>query len=105
MDNAISNSPADSNTPITVSSNEKVQGVTLTVSNPVTKNINIKDNQIQTSKKDKANHGFGLNNIKAVAKEYNGFVNLTCENNLFIIEIGLIFKEENSYEKAVQIFE
>ena len=105
LDNAISNSPADSNTPITVSSNEKVQGVTLTVSNPVTKNINIKDNQIQTSKKDKTNHGFGLNNIKAVAKEYNGFVNLTCENNLFIIEIGLIFKEENSYEKAVQIFE
>ena len=46
-----------------------------------------------------------VDNIKAVVREYNGFVNLTCENNLFIIEIGLMFKEENSYDKAVQIFE
>lgn len=105
LDNAVSNSPANSNAPITVTSSEKIQGVTLIVSNPVAQNIDIKDNRIKTSKKDKTNHGFGLDNIKAVAKEYNGFVNLTCENNLFIIEIGLIFKEENSYEKAVQIFE
>ncbi|MBR4050444.1 MAG: GHKL domain-containing protein [Clostridia bacterium] len=105
LDNAVFNSPQKSLTPITISSVEQSNGCILTVSNPVSKPVEIKNNKIQTSKKDKTNHGFGLDNIKAVAKEYNGFVNLTCENNLFIIEIGLMFKEENSYEKAVQIFE
>lgn len=105
LDNAITNSPADISTPITVTASEKSQGVILSISNRVINNIEIKNNKIKTSKKDKTNHGFGLDNIKAVAKDYNGFVNLTCENNLFIIEIGLMFKGENSYEKAVQIFE
>lgn len=105
LDNAVVNSPLNSILPIVISSKEQSNGFILTVSNPVSKTVEIKNNKIKTSKKDKANHGFGIENIKAVAKEYNGFVNLTCENNLFIIEIGLMFKGENSYEKAVQIFE
>ena len=105
LDNAVFNSPQGSITPITINSVEQNNGCILTVSNPVSKQVEIKNNKIQTSKKDKTNHGFGLDNIKAVVREYNGFVNLTCENNLFIIEIGLMFKEENSYDKAVQIFE
>lgn len=105
LDNAVFNSPQGSITPITIGSVEQNNGCILTVSNPVSKQVEIKNNKIQTSKKDKTNHGFGLDNIKAVAREYNGFVNLTCENNLFIIEIGLMFKGENAYEKAAQIFE
>ncbi len=104
LDNAVFNSPPNSLTPITISSREQNNGVILTVSNPVSKPVEIKNNRIKTSKKDKINHGFGIENIKTVAKEYNGFVNLTCENNLFIIEIGLMFKGEISYEKAAQLF-
>ena len=104
LDNAVFNSPPGSITPITIGSVEQNSGVIFTVSNPVLKNVEIKNNKIKTTKRDKLNHGFGIENIKAVAKKYNGFVNLTCENNLFIIEIGLMFKGENAYEKAAQIF-
>lgn len=104
LDNAVFNS-SDNTVPISIVSREQTNGVIITVSNPVNKPVEIKNNRIKTSKKDKLNHGFGIDNIKSVAKEYNGFVNLTCENNLFIIEIGLMFKGENSYEKAAQIFE
>ena len=105
LDNAICAAPENASSPITISSLEQNTGFILTITNPVAQSVEIRNNRIRTSKKDKTNHGFGIDNIKAVAKEYNGFVNLTCENNLFIIEIGLMFKGENSYEKAVQIFE
>lgn len=104
LDNAICATPENSNSPITIISFEQSNGVIIKISNPVDKFVEIKNNRIKTSKKDKSNHGFGIENIKAVAKEYNGFVNLTCDNDLFIIEIGLMFKGEKSYEKAVQIF-
>lgn len=104
LDNAVYNS-SDKAVPVSIVSREQNNGVIITISNSVDKPVEIKTNRIKTSKKDKTNHGFGIDNIKNVAKEYNGFVNLTCENKLFIIEIGLMFKGEKTYEKAAQIFE
>ena len=104
LDNAVYNS-SDKAVPVSIVSREQNNGVIITISNSVDKPVEIKNNRIKTSKKDKTNHGFGIDNIKNVAKEYNGFVNLTCENKLFIIEIGLMFKGEKTYEKAAQIFE
>lgn len=104
LDNAVCNS-SDKGIPISVVSHEQNNGVIITISNHTDKPVEIKNNKIKTSKKDKLNHGFGLGNIEAVAKEYNGFVNLTCKDNLFIIEIGMLFRGEDLYEKASQIFE
>ena len=95
LDNAITACPEGTPTPISITSAEQNSGVLITVSNPVSGNVEIVNNSVKTSKKDKTNHGFGITNIKSVAKKHNGFVNLTCDNGLFIIEIGLMFKGEN----------
>lgn len=43
----------------------------------------------QTSKKDKENHGLGLQNVKKVVEKYNGTYEIKIEKNTFIIEIYL----------------
>ncbi len=102
LDNAVFNSPPQSLTPITISSVEQSNGFILTVSNPVANPVEIKNNKIQTSKKDKTSHGFGIENIKTVAKRYNGFVNLTCDKKIFIIKIGLICNSEVENNAEIQ---
>lgn len=76
---------------INVTSDETEKGCTLTVSNPVLKKVEIKNNSIKTSKKDAQNHGFGIENIKKVAEKYRGFVRLSCTDSEFTIKIGLLY--------------
>ncbi len=95
LDNAITACPEGTSVPISITSAEQNGGVLITVSNPVAGKVEIVNNSVKTSKKDKANHGFGITNIKSVAKKHNGFVNLSCNSGLFTIEIGLMFKGDN----------
>lgn len=76
---------------INITSDETEKGCTLTVSNPVLKKVEIKNNSIKTSKKDAQNHGFGIENIKKVAEKYHGFVRLSCTDSEFTIKIGLLY--------------
>lgn len=76
---------------IKVTSDETKKGCTLTVSNPVLKKVEIKNNSIKTSKKDAQNHGFGIENIKKVTEKYHGFVRLSCTDSEFTIKIGLLY--------------
>lgn len=76
---------------INVTSDETEKGCTLTVSNPVLKKVEIKNNSIKTSKKDAQNHGFGIENIKKVAEKYHGFVRVSCTDSEFTIKIGLLY--------------
>lgn len=76
---------------INVTSDETEKGCTITVSNPVLKKVEIKNNSIKTSKKDAQNHGFGIENIKKVAEKYRGFVRLSCTDSEFTIKIGLLY--------------
>lgn len=101
LDNAVYNS-SDKDVPVSIVSREQNNGVIITISNSVDKPVEIKNNRIKTSKKDKTNHGFGIDNIKNVAKEYNGFVNLTCDKKIFIIEIGLICNSEVENNAEIQ---
>lgn len=43
--------------------------------------------RIMTTKPDKENHGFGLRNIKRTVKKYNGYVGISCEDNVFTLNI------------------
>lgn len=61
----------------------------LTVSNPVTENIKIHNNTIQTTKQDKSNHGFGLYSLQKIVDKYDGTLTLSCENEVFKTEITL----------------
>lgn len=60
------------------------------ISNPVTENIRIRNNNIATTKKEKSSHGYGLNIMKRIARKYNGSCTFQCENNEFSVKIMLL---------------
>lgn len=47
--------------------------------------IKIKNQNYQTIKSDKTNHGIGLENIKNVLSKYDGTLKINCENNEFTL--------------------
>ncbi len=98
LDNAIEGSVKCSPCTISIKAIENTDGFMLEITNPVNKQVNIKNNKISTSKKSRKNHGFGIENIKSVAVKNNGFVTLKCENNFFTIKIGLMFKKEEQFK-------
>ena len=62
------------------------------IKNPVKNKVQIKNNTVKTSKSDKENHGFGLENIKRVAKKYNGRVELSCDENEFTLKVFMMLE-------------
>lgn len=50
--------------------------------------INLSSNLI-TSKQDKDNHGFGLENIRKTAEKYHGFIKTSYKNNMFYTYVVL----------------
>lgn len=64
--------------------------LTIIITNPVCDNINIPPDYIIPSTKTGANHGYGISSIKKIIEKYNGMLLLTCENDIFSIDITLI---------------
>ena len=91
LDNAIRACVPIAPCTIKVEANYNEKGFSVTVSNPVTQKIEIKNNSIKTSKKDTENHGLGIGNIKRIAEKHNGYVHLNCTDTEFSIKIGLLF--------------
>lgn len=50
--------------------------------------INIED-IIKTTKKNKKEHGFGINNIMETVKKYQGYMEISAHNNIFTVDIIL----------------
>ena len=42
-----------------------------------------------TSKKDKTMHGLGLQNVREIVEKYNGLLDFSTEDNLFVVDIVL----------------
>lgn len=93
LDNAIEACSDMSQCTIQISSVSKPGGFIIRISNPVKRAIPIKNGIVRTSKSDSQNHGFGISNIRKAAKNYNGYVDITCENLLFTIEVGLMINQ------------
>mgnify|MGYP002509489752 FL=1 len=55
----------------------------LSIRNPVSSPVRIKNNTIVTSKKDSIQHGIGLSNVDFVIKKYGGTSIIACENGWF----------------------
>lgn len=92
LDNAIRG--CNDCTPCTVSVEAKQQAnwFTVVIKNPVKDKVKIKNNTVKTSKADNENHGFGLENIKRVAKKYNGRVELACDENEFTLKVFMMLE-------------
>ena len=78
---------------ITVASRIVGDDVFVTISNPVSGELLLKDNELQTTKKEKRLHGYGMKNIKKAASNYGSDnVDYQVENGRFILRIALRFK-------------
>lgn len=66
----------------------------LTVENPVSERVVIKNNKIKTTKSDSKNHGIGLKNVGKIAEKYNGKFRLDCDDEKFTADISLNIKSE-----------
>lgn len=92
LDNAIRACESVAPCKIVIDSKENSKGVIIKIKNPVKKKVEIRDNKIKTTKSDKENHGIGIENIKKTAEKYGGYVELSCDDSFFEIEIGLYFE-------------
>lgn len=63
--------------------------INITESNPCMSNYIINNNIIKTTKKNTANHGFGLSNIKEAVQKNNGKMSVNVNNYIFTIKILL----------------
>lgn len=101
LDNAIRECEKHSPCEINVFSKKTGDFVVLKITNPVKECVPIVNNTVGTTKTDILNHGFGIEQIKSVAKKYNGTVNIECDEENFSIEIGLIIREVKKYETVL----
>ena len=86
LDNALEGSKDAEDPYITVCGKDHEHFYTLIFSNNVSENINIKNNSIKTSKKDKKHHGLGLSSIHSVIRKYNGSYTLKCKDLVFCVQ-------------------
>ena len=89
LDNAIEACKEIPESVIEIDSKETPMGYRINISNPVKTEPQIKNGRIKTSKSDKKNHGFGLENINRTVEKYNGFVKVSCENKTFNLDIAM----------------
>ncbi|ACL76606.1 sensor histidine kinase [Ruminiclostridium cellulolyticum] len=62
------------------------------IENSVEKDIKITGKEIESTKPNKEQHGFGLKNIKDSVEKYGGSLSTICENRIFKLEILLNIK-------------
>lgn len=66
----------------------------LRVENPAPENVKIRKNRIETTKSNKAAHGFGIRNMERVVRKYNGSLQLACEGGAFTVKAMLQMNRE-----------
>lgn len=59
------------------------------ITNPVTSQIQIKNKDINSTKDDSKNHGFGIKSIKKIIDKYSGELEITNINNIFTLKVYL----------------
>lgn len=72
---------------ITVDSVNKDDFWILTIRNPLSEPVQIKDNHIKTTKSDKKLHGIGIMDVEKVIDRYDGMVRFFSENNEFTVRV------------------
>lgn len=78
--------------PLTLRIYEESQNLYIKISNPFTKEIKYKNNIPVTSKKDRENHGIGLQNVMKLIEEKGGTLFFTVTKTEFTVELVLYHK-------------
>jgi len=89
LDNAIEACPQKIGSEILIDSNIQNSLWFLEIKNSVEEKIQIKNNMLYTSKKNKRLHGFGIRNMQDVIDKYDGHLTLSCDTDYFVTEIDI----------------
>lgn len=57
--------------------------------NPYATEVRYENGKIVSTKTDRREHGFGLKNVEAVAKKYNGCMNVNHNDGVFVVDVLL----------------
>lgn len=89
IDNAIEAAQQDTDSNRFIKTTIKLHGkcLLILIENSVKDDIKIIDNNIETTKDNKGQHGFGLKNIKESVEKYGGDFNISCMDRKFTLEI------------------
>lgn len=71
--------------------------VFIDITNRVAENVSIHGTNVETSKPDKASHGYGLYSLNKTVKKLDGEVKLSCENKIFKVEIDFSIEQNIIY--------
>ena len=71
--------------------------VFIDITNPVAEDVVINGINVETSKLDKASHGYGLYSLNKTVKKLDGEVKLSCENKIFKVEIDFSIEQNIIY--------
>ncbi len=63
--------------------------VFISITNPVTEKVTVHNNHIETTKKDRSEHGFGLYSLEKIAQKYDGEMNIVSEEHTFTLTLEL----------------
>ena len=69
----------------------------ISITNPVADDVVIRGNSIDSTKADKASHGYGLYSLNKIVKKLDGSLNLSCEDRIFKLEIDLSLEQTPIY--------
>lgn len=87
LDNAITASQKEENKEILLELGT-VQGYyVFTVKNRISKSVMQGNPELETTKKDRSNHGLGLKQIKQIADKYNGYIDIYEIKNMFVLSV------------------
>lgn len=63
--------------------------LTMKITNPCAKDVDVSGATIPSTKNDKKNHGMGIRRIRQVAEEHEGMVKFDCTDKVFELLVGL----------------
>lgn len=63
--------------------------VFISITNPVAEKVIVHNNHIETTKKDRTSHGFGLYSLQKIAKKYDGEMSIISEEHTFTLTLEL----------------
>lgn len=84
---AVSEIPDETLRQISLNVGSRAGLVEITASNRYVGTREIEGGDIQTSKDDKARHGYGIKSIRYIAEQYGGKVNVTAVDGIFTLQI------------------
>ena len=94
IENAFEGAEGCENPYVSISAYRKKNAYMLEFTNCITKKVYIDEETglPETTKKDKGGHGFGLTNIRKMAQKYYGDIDISQEENRFILTVMLMIE-------------